>query len=51
MHFMAVKMSRTENVLVLVLAQFLVLFIYLFIYIYIYLKGIAFTTVKRGTKL
>ena len=47
MHFMAVKMSRTENVLVLVLVQFLVLFIY----IYIYLKGIAFTTVKRGTKL
>ena len=46
---MAVKMSRTENVLVLV--QFLVLFIYLFIYIYIYLKGIAFTTVKRSTKL
>ena len=47
MHFMAVKMSRTENALVLVLVQFLVLFIY----IYIYLKGIAFTTVKRGTKL
>ena len=47
MHFMAVKMSRTENVLVLILVQFLVLFIY----IYIYLKGIAFTTVKRGTKL
>ena len=47
MHFMAVKMSRTENVLVLVLVQFLVLFIY----IYIYLKGIAFTTVKMGTKL
>ena len=35
MHFMAVKMSRTENVLVLV--QFLVLFIYLFIYLFIFI--------------
>ena len=43
---MAVKMSRTENVLVLVLVQFLVLFIYLFIYLYLYKSQKGYKALK-----